>query len=64
MGLIMKPIRIKEGYYFLLPKKIADYYKIDHRTRFMMTISFRGKKIIKYAVVVPKKKKSRRRKNR
>ena len=69
MSIIIKPIKIKTGFYLLIPKTIAELINLKDGTKFKLTIKNDGKKIIQYIenkskrkIVRKVRKKTRRRK--
>jgi len=46
--IIIKPTKIKTGFYLLIPRAIVEYLGIKDNTKFRMEISYSGKKIIRY----------------
>ena len=50
MSILIKPTKIKKGFYLLIPKIIADLTKVKDSTKFILEIKngIHGKKIIQY----------------
>lgn len=64
MAIIIKPTKIKSGFYLLIPKTIAELIDVKDTTEFTLKISFDGNKSIEYIQMLPaikRKTKSKRR---
>lgn len=48
MGILIKPTKIKDGFYLLVPKSIAELINIKDNTEFRMEIENKDKIIINY----------------
>lgn len=48
MGILIKPTKIKDGFYLLVPKTIAELINIKDETEFRMEIENKDKIIINY----------------
>ena len=68
MSILIKPTKIKKGFYLLIPKLIADLTKVKDSTKFTLEIKNgrHGKKIIQYVEKQdkPKRKKIRKKSKR
>lgn len=56
MSIIIKPTKIKTGFYLLLPKSIVNLFDIKDNMRFKLEVRNNGKKIIRYTEKKGKRK--------
>lgn len=58
MSIIIEPTKIKQSFYLLIPKNIANLINIDDRTKFSLKIKENGaKQVLEYYIDLVEKEK-------